>query len=164
MDSNILNQKLLLETFEYKEGHLYWKKTMSNFVKAGTKAGSLDSYGYENVGFLGKDHKIHRLIFMMHYGYLPTLIDHKDNNPLNNKIENLRPATKSQNALNSKINSKNTSGVKNVYWSKHHKKWHVRVIKHKKLKHIGYFENLELADLVAQEARNKYHGEFACHE
>ena len=33
-----------------------------------------------------------------------------------------------------------------------------------KFKHIGYFNNIELAELVAIEARDKYHGAFACHK
>jgi hypothetical protein len=39
----------------------------------------------------------------------------------------------------------------------------VRVKVNKKQKHIGVFEDIELADLVAQEARNKFHGAFARH-
>jgi hypothetical protein len=43
---------------------------------------------------------VHRLFFYWHYGYLPELIDHKDTNPFNNSIDNLRPLTKSKNNRN----------------------------------------------------------------
>ena len=45
----MLSKQELHEIFEYKEGHLYWKKTMSNFVKAGRKAGSIRKDGYWKV-------------------------------------------------------------------------------------------------------------------
>jgi len=46
---------------------------------------------------------------------------------LNNKIENLRPCTRSENALNSKRASNNKSGVKGVCWHKAAQKWHARI-------------------------------------
>ena len=100
----------------------------------------------------------------MFNGYLPKFIDHIDCNPSNNKIENLREATFSQNQHNTKKRITNTSGVKNVHWYKPLKKWMVYIMINKKRKHLGYFNNIELAELVAQEARNKYHGKYARHK
>jgi hypothetical protein len=54
-------------------------------------------------------------------------------------------------------------GVKGVNWNKSNKQWRVRVQVNKKRIHIGDFKDLELAELVAIEARNKYHGNFAKH-
>jgi hypothetical protein len=99
----------------------------------------------------------------MFYGYLPKYIDHIDGNPSNNKIENLREVTNSQNCKNSKISITNKSGVKNVHWNKENKKWRVQLTINGKTKCFGSYDNLDTAELVAQEARNKYHGEYARH-
>jgi len=161
MDSNILNQKLLLETFEYKEGHLYWKKTMSNFVKAGIKAGSIRKDGYWKVGFKGKAPTAHRIIFLYHHGYLPKNIDHINGIKTDNRIENLRAATDSQNQCNAKINTKNKSGIKGVCWNKNTKKWRVYLYINGKFTEFGHYFDINVAKFVANTMRYKYHGEFA---
>ena len=66
-----------------------------------------------------------------------------------------------QNAYNTKIRTNNTSGVKGVSWHKKDKKWRVRVCVDGVNNFIGNFDDLELAELVAIEARDKYHGKFA---
>jgi len=66
------------------------------------------------------------LIFLYHHGYLPKFVDHIDGNKKNNRIENLREATKSQNAMNQKVSTRNTSGIKGVMWHKRDKKWFVQ--------------------------------------
>ena len=76
----------------------------------------------------------------MHYGYLPKIIDHIDRNPANNKIENLRAASRSLNCLNSKINKTNKSGVKNVDFLKSKKRWRVLMQIQKKSYFFGYFK------------------------
>lgn len=148
---------------EYNNGNLFWKKPRQN-IKVGQKAGCIDSHGYVSVTLNGKFLKVHRIIFYMHYGYLPDSIDHIDGNKLNNSIENLRPATSNQNQWNRKKLTRGLSGFKNVSWNKKMNKWRVSLSINRVAKHIGYFDDIELADLVAQEARNKYHGQFANHK
>ena len=98
----------------------------------------------------------------MEYGYLPNDIDHIDRNPSNNNIENLRPATRTQNQYNS-TRKRTKNNLKNVYWVPRLNKWVVRLNINGKPRHIGVFNDLDFADFVAQEARAKYHKEFACH-
>ena len=152
----------VLELFEYKDGELYWKISTGR-SKVGKKAGCLDGDGYITIGFNNRDYKAHQLIFLIEKGYIPKEIDHINGIKNDNCIENLRDVSTSQNQQNSKISKNNTSGYKNVTWDSWAKKWRVQINTCGKNKYIGIFENLELADLVAQEARNKYHGEFACH-
>jgi hypothetical protein len=159
----MLTKESLLETFEYKDGILYWKKANRPSFN-GKEAGWVNTNGYKRVFVDGKQHHIHRVIYMMFYGEMPKVIDHIDGNPLNNRIENLRGATRAENALNSKLQSRNTSGCKNVTWSKDRKKWIVYVKVNKKATYFGQYDCLELADLVAQEARNKHHTNFARHK
>ena len=106
---------------------------------------------------------MHRLIFLFHYGYLPKIIDHIDGNPLNNDIKNLRESTHIENCQNAKKRTTNTSGCKNVSWHKPANKWAVRLSINQKKVFFGLFEDIELADLVAHEARDLYHGKFARH-
>ena len=159
----MMNKKYLNQIFDYKDGHLYWKVAKQS-IKIGDQFGCLRNYGYIVGNFDCKYSRAHRLIFMWHYGFLPKEIDHIDGNPSNNRIENLRQANRSENGMNQKLNSRNTSGVKGVTWKKDKQKWHARVKVNKKNKHLGYFDDLELAELVVQEVRNKFHGEFARHQ
>ena len=145
------------ELFEYKDGDLYRKHGQF----AG-KAGTLHHTGYIQVKVDNKNYRAHRIIFAMHHGYLPEYVDHIDGNPLNNRIENLRAATNQQNQYNVGLVARNKSGVKNVVWLRN--KWRIFMRVNKKMKNLGSFDDLELAELVAIEARNKFHGEFAKHD
>jgi hypothetical protein len=153
----------IIELFEYKDGNLYWKKSLNNRAKIGQIAGSKLPLGYRIIGVNGKHYLMHRLIFMLFNNYVPKKIDHIDGNPLNNRIENLREANDAENSYNAKLRKDNTTGHKGVIWHKLAKKWRVIVKANKKVIYSGYFDNLELASLVAQEARHKFHGKFAKH-
>ena len=163
MDNKTMNQVLVAEYFDHKDGHLYWKKVM-RFNKqylVGREVGSIHATGYRHVTWMGKIHKVHRLIFLLEHGYLPKEIDHINGDRQDNRIENLREVTRSENQFNKAMCRSNTSGFRGVNWHKHSKSWVVRVCTKGKSKSIGYFDDLELAGLVADEARNLYHGKFA---
>jgi hypothetical protein len=156
-------QKLLQETFSYADGNLIWKKPTGKRVFVGQIAGRICN-GYKNIGFMGKGYMAHRLIFMFHNGYFPPEVDHVDGNKLNNRIENLRPATHAENLRNQKLRSCNTSGIKNVAWQTKKQRWRVRITVNGKDKHIGYFKDRDLAALVAIEATNLHHKEFSAYK
>lgn len=149
------------DIYEYRDGSLFWKVANSNVVKIGDRAGYTTKHGYRKVMINGKQLYEHRVIFFMHNGYMPKEIDHIDGNKLNNKIENLREVTHSQNAMNVKKLVTNTSGVKGVCWDKARQKWKVRISVNNKCINIGRYDDLELAELVAIEARDKYHNQYA---
>ena len=94
---------------------------------------------------------------------LKNLIDHVNNDRADNRISNLREATYQENNENYKTPKTNKSGVKNVSWYKQLNKWVVSISIKGVNKAIGYFDDLEFAELVAIEARNKYRMEFANH-
>jgi uncharacterized protein YkuJ len=100
---------------------------------------------------------------MWHTGVMPEELDHINRNTLDNRIENLRVANKSQNACNRTVFANNTSGIKGVSWNARNKKWFVYVDVNKKRNNIGYFDDIDLAELVAIEAREKLHGVYANH-
>ena len=84
-------------------------------------------------------------------------VDHINGNKSDNSWENLRAATQSENMCN--IPSKDI--VRGVYFNKKTQKWVVSISKNNVRYNIGSFTDLELAELVAIEAKDKYHKEFA---
>ena len=153
-----LTPELLHSLFRYEDGKLI-RRVNSRKAKAGAEAG-FKSGRYLRVRVNGKQHMVHRIVFMMHHGYLPEVLDHINNDAFDNRIENLREATQSQNCMNRRLRSDNKLGVPNVY-QKSPTRFGVNISVNGKTKHIGYFKNMELAELVAQEARIKHHKEFA---
>ena len=157
-----VDQNLLHQIFEYCNGELYWKIKPSRITNIGDVAGTeKSSSGYKSVRIMNGHFLIHRMIFLYHHGYLPEFVDHIDGNVFNNKIENLREATKSQNLHNSKKYKNNTSGVKGVSWNKKEKKWSARIWKNNKTYYLGFYCDLKEAEKVVNEFRQKIHGEFA---
>ena len=167
-----LTQEMARDLFEYhSDGYLIRKVSgAGRSNKAGSKVGN---YAAKNLGsrnaryvttkISGQHWCIHKLIFLWHHGYVPDQLDHINRDTLDNRIENLRPATVAQNASNRKLFANSTSKAKGVSWNKRAEKWFVYVDINKKRKNIGYFDDLELAELVAIEAREKYHGAYANH-
>lgn len=160
----MLNQQNLKELFDYKDGNLYWKVNRHR-VKCGDIAGTLNrKYGnttdYWQICLNGKKYKAHTLIWIYHYGEIPKMIDHIDRNGLNNKIENLRIATPSQNSFNQKIRPGSKSGVKGVSWNKKLQKWKVEIRAFNKPVYLGVYSDKQEAINVANNGRLKLHGEF----
>ncbi len=88
-------------------------------------------------------------------------VDHIDNNKLNNRRNNLRICTDSENKRNAPIRSNNKSGFKGVHWNKGKNKWKAHVSCFPKKIHIGYFTCKIEAARAYNEAALKHHGEFA---
>lgn len=159
----MITQAKAKDMFEYRDGWLYWKVPRSRGVKAGDRVGAITKRGYAQTAINGKSTSVHRLVFLLHHGYLPKQIDHIDGDKANNRIENLRDVTTAQNNSNRGTPINNTSGVKGVCWHKSNKKWVVSLSINKTRRYFGAFDDMELAELVANEARSKYHGEYARH-
>ena len=123
----------LNELFEYRDGFLYgkyvpWRRKESNTRVVGKVLGlsKNGTSGHTTINFRDKrgekHHELtHRVIFMMHHGWVPKCLDHLDRDPTNNRIENLRPACKSLNSQNrgSQVNTK--WGMRGIYRDKHDK-------------------------------------------
>jgi hypothetical protein len=138
-----ITQAELKKIFDYKDGALYRKpKNVSR----------LDKNGYEKITINGRSYLVHRLIFLFHHGYLPTVVDHINRVRNDNRIENLRAATQQDNVRNSKMNSKNTSGYPGVWHNKKTNKWIAYINIDLVRKHIGAFNTFE----EAKEARIAY--------
>ena len=80
---------------------------------------------------------------------------------MNNSIENLRDATKAENAWNSKLHKNNTSGVKGVSWNKQTKKWKAEIRANGYSSFLGRFNTLDDAKIAIEKARKNLHQEFS---
>src|SRR5262249_22527605 len=91
----------------------------------GRLAGSTNSQGRFQVRVDGRLYQAHRLVWLLHTGRFPVgEIDHINGDPLDNRISNLREATRAQNTANAKRRRDNSSGYKGVSrngnrWSAH---------------------------------------------
>ena len=69
---------------------------------------------YYTLKWFRKVLKVHRVIWKLVYGKEPYLLDHKDGNGFNNKLENLREASVADNSKNLFLHDSNKSGVSGV--------------------------------------------------
>lgn len=150
------------EYFEYRDGGMYWKKEPSKHGKRkkGERFGHTAANGYRAGKFRKNRVLEHRLVWLMFNNSLPEMLDHIDGNRENNRIENLRAITYSQNAHNARLRQDNKSGHKGV-WVTPYGTYHVRLSVNNRCVRFGTFKDFELACLVADEARDLYHGKYA---
>jgi len=137
-----------------------WK--IRNVRYAGSAAGTTDRKGYIVIKIMGRLYRAHRLAWLYVHGVWPKNdIDHISMVKDDNRIANLREATRSQNNCNTGIRGDSTSGVKGVSWNARKGKWRADIVLHGRQHHIGYFDDIEDAKDARIAAAEKLHGEFA---
>ena len=148
------------EVFSYKDGKLFWRKPTSVRVKVGREAGSLTTNNYKTVRYDNKVRMLHRVIWDYHYdeGCEGYLVDHIDNDSLNNRIENLRLCDYSQNAANSF--SHKDSAVKSKGVSLHGDKFRAQIAHRGRRYHLGLFDTEKEASLAYKEKAKQLYGEY----
>lgn len=147
----------ILKCIEYRDGVLYWKNDRNFKVKAGDKVGA-NCLGYLRFKLFGKTFANHRVIYFMHHGNFPEVVDHIDRDTLNNRIENLRAATKSDNKCNSKPHKDRKA--KGSYLLNTGRYMSV-IQKNGKREYLGVFDTAEEAQNAYAIAAIRVHGEFA---
>ena len=118
----------------------------------------LNGQGYASSGIKGRIIRMHRFILNIPK---ETEVDHINHNRLDNRKENLRFATRSQNNWNRSLNKNNTSGYKGVSWNKKVGKWESRIRVFGKRFNLGFFGDVIGGATSYNEAAKKYFGEFA---
>lgn len=146
------------------DGVLRWRNCPSmpkqwNSVWPGREAfTAVDGKGYRH-GSLDKTYlRLHRVVWAMSHGSWPSgEIDHINGNRLDNRLENLRLVSASENHRNQKQYKNNTSGRPGVSWYKPYAKWRATIsVGGGRSKHLGYFDCLEEASAAWEQGRQKY--------
>jgi hypothetical protein len=102
----------------------------------------------------------HRLAWLYVHGRWPKRIDHKNGNPSDNRIKNLREASQRQNVQNSRKRRTNISGFRGVSWHPQSKMWRARIKTTERQVSLGLFHKVEDANRAYQAAATEHFGDF----
>lgn len=170
-----LTQARLKELLHYdpKTGVFVWLLTKSNRAKMGTRAGNISAVGsrpgaqkkfYETIRIDKISYFAHRLAVLYMTGKWPSsFVDHKDTDSINNKWQNLRCATPSENSQNSCLRSDNKAGVKGVSYCRRSQTWRAKISLNSTniATELGSYKNKDDAIYVRQAIAALAFGEFA---
>lgn len=163
MQDDKLSHSELRRLLDYNPdtGILTWRVRAARRIKVGDPAGSCAHRGYLKVKVKCGQYLAHRLAWFWVHGEWPSLdVDHIDGNTSNNRLSNLRLATKSQNLANRGAPSVNTSGFKGVA-ARLGGGWRARIRVDGKNIELGTFYTPEEAHAAYIAAAVHHFGEFA---
>lgn len=146
-------------SYEPQTGILRWRKSTYRRGRPGDIAGAIRA-GHRTVNLLGRRYVATHLIWLLMTGeWPPNQIEHRNNDGTDDRWDNLRPATQTQNTYNNSIRRDNTSGYKGVhpYRRGNSSRWVAQIGK----QHLGYFNAAEEAARAYDEAAAEAYGEFA---
>jgi hypothetical protein len=135
----------------FKNSNKYGKK--GEWIERQSKP---DTYGYIHISIGKKHYFAHRLIMLAFVGESDQQVDHINRIKTDNRFENLRYCTRSENQLNRESVDK----AKGYYWHKDRNKWEARIRINNKQKYLGRFDKEEDAHQAYLDARLKYHNEL----
>jgi hypothetical protein len=161
---SVVTPERLRELLAYDPGTGVFTRLVSTSSRAnaGRVAGSLNGKGHRQTRIDGRNYQDHRRAWLYVHGAWPVAdLDHINMDRADNRITNLRVATKSQNQANRPAQANNTSGFKGVTWNKRRGNWMAQIAGGGKNKYLGYFDTAEAAHAEYCAAARKYHGDFA---
>lgn len=130
--------------YDGNTGKFIWVKSPARVVKVGMLAGHVRLDGYISIQIKGRLYFAHRLAWLLTHGEWPKdQIDHINGNRADNRISNLREATRAQNGQNRRPNKGSETGVVGVTWSRKYGKWIARIMSNKKAISLGSFISIE---------------------
>jgi HNH endonuclease/AP2 domain len=159
-----------LVDYDPTTGVFTWKarKVMNEYVAswntryAGTVINNVGATGYAIITIAKRYYRAHRLAWLYVHGTWPSgHLDHINRIRTDNRIENIRPATVTENMWNAGVRSDNTSGRKGVGWDKSRRKWTARARINGVVKHLGRFDNLSDAAAAYDTYAIAHQGMFA---
>jgi hypothetical protein len=133
-------------------------------VNAGDIAGSLRKDGYWGISINNRPYLAHRVIWAIMTGEFPPpsmQIDHISGNKADNRWQNLRLATQSNNQANATAKASNTSGFKGVTWYKRKSKWRAQIGHQGRRIILGTFDDPAEAHQAYVAKSRELYGEFS---
>jgi hypothetical protein len=175
-----ITPELLRQLLRYEPdtGKLFWlPRTRESFASArafktwnsrfcGREAFThVGSDGYRRGKIFGNLHLAHRIVWILSNSEIPKKmdIDHVSGVRGDNRLKNLRLASRSQNRANTCVSASSTSGIKGVHWHKATQKWAAVIRVSGKQKHLGFFFKISEAEAAYLAAAEEYQGQFAYH-
>lgn len=158
-----VDQARVKELLDYDEvsGLFAWKKSQASQIRVGDVAGGISSDGYWCITLHGQRYGAHRLAWLYAHGVIPPAdIDHINGDRLDNRLANLRLATRSENMRNSR-GKRSASGLKGAHWRAKRKAWVSQIYKDGKCVYLGRFPTAEEAHAAYVKAATELFGEFA---
>jgi hypothetical protein len=155
-------------SYEPETGFLRWKVSRGR-VAAGQIAGCTKSVNrpYVQVRLEDRIFYAHRLAWVLHTGRpIPEgrEIDHRDGEPSNNRLSNLRLATPVENKRNMRPSLRNTSGATGVSWDRSKRRWVAQMSVGNRCVFLGRFTDKADAIAARQKAEREVFGEFSYSE
>jgi hypothetical protein len=142
-------------------GTFSWTYDESVYINyRGKPTGLTGPRGHKKIVYHGIQLKAHHVAWAIYYGEWPIELDHEDNDRGNNRIKNLRKATRQANQMNRIISKNNTSGFKGVTGRKHGG-FEAKIVVQKKYIHIGKYRTAKEAAMAYDVAALQHHGAFA---
>lgn len=157
----MISQKRLKEVMQYDAdtGVFTRKSDGKRQARLWTPPNRKLSYGVLSID--GKQYYSHRMAWLYTHGELPSCeIDHINGDGADNRIANLRVATRGQNATNALAQKSSKTKLRGVFLHKPSGRYRAQICKNLKTKSLGYFETKEAAHQAYLTAARQIHGEF----
>lgn len=114
--------------------------------------------GYRYMRIQGRHWALHRIVFLLNHGYLPAQVDHINRDKSDNKIENLRASTPTENSFNAF--RPNKTGIKGLLIDTRTKKYYGSVAKNYKHHYTKRFTEKELAHKALIKLQKELYGDL----
>lgn len=141
-------------------GRFSWIAPTNRRIRAGQLAGCTRSDGYVTIKVDGKIYLAHRLAWLYTHGALPEMdIDHVNGIPCDNRMNNLRLVTDSENMqnLHKPMSSNTTSGILGVSFDARRKRWVAQIRAGGVTRFLGRFNTPHAADGAYRQAKKQLH-------
>jgi len=140
-----------LLTYDPVTGVFRWLNPTNRRLRCGAVAGTPHNRGYTSISLDGVQYLAHRLAWLHVHGHWPPGdLDHRDRDKRNNRIANLRPATRGENVANTPVRRNSASGVKGV--ERVGKRWRAKIRRDGVTTHIGTFDTDDEAARAFEDA------------
>lgn len=149
-------------TYDADTGVFRYRRNRGGGKCKGEVAGFISRNGYRLIALEGREYGAHRLAWLYVQGSWPkSHLDHINRVRYDDRIENLREATPSQNMANKTKQANNTSGLKGVTWCKRYQKWQAQIQCDQRPKFLGYFKTAAAAHAAYIKSAYELFGSFA---